>query len=429
MLLSISNLLKISYFITFFFGFIGQAVYIDLGIAIYPFRVFFVITIFLLLLKFLIEEGIFFNFLKDCVKYGWFLLILLFWAYLSLMWVVDWKYVSNELSNLTVYILFSLISLAIIESRRDLKILISIWIIIFVFSIAVAFWEIITAEHLITSQYHKSNYVYNKFETFIVYSKVYIPTSFYGNQNDFSTYIILSLPILFFMIKNYFLKLPLVFSGIFIILYVVSRANIIGLFFQAILLPFLMSKKFNLIYIPLLIIAIFSSIYTLNYIKTTSYPELIKDDRFLRFYASIRNKVLNTLQAKKDFSTIIRENLYKSSFEYFLDSKGLGVGVGQLRYLLENKPKYYVFYFKDPHNFYLEILAKFGIIVFFAYILFLIYIILNVLNSITKTLSKAIFLSITGFLFGSISPYSLVLFYPLWAFIVIVMSYFKVELK
>ncbi|MEO0159311.1 MAG: O-antigen ligase family protein [candidate division WOR-3 bacterium] len=429
MLLSISNLLKSSYFLTFFFGFIGQVFYIKLGIAISPFRAFFVITLILLLLKFLLEEGSFYNFLKNSLKYGWFLLILLFWSYLSLLWAIDWQYVPTELSNLTVYILFSLISLAIIENKRDFKILIYIWIFVFFLSILVAFWEILTANHLITSQYHKSNYVNNKFETFIVYTKVFIPTSFYGNQNDFSTYIILSLPIIFFMIKNYFIKLPLIFSGIFIIFYVVSRANLIGLFFQSLFLPFFMNKKFNLIYVPLFIFTTIFSIYTLYYIKTTSYPEFIKDERFLRFYANIRNKVITTLQAKKDFSTIIRENLYKSSFEYFLDSKGLGVGVGQLSYLLENKPKYYVFYFKDPHNFYLEILTKFGIFVFLAYILFLIYIVLNALNSISNPFSKAIILSIIGFLFGSISPYSLILFYPLWAFIVIIMNYFKVELK
>ncbi len=429
MFLSISNLLKISYFLTFFFGFIGQAFYIKFGIAIFPFRIFFIITLILLILKFLIEGNSFYEFLKNSIKYGWFLLILLFWSYLSLLWAIDFKYVPNELFNLTVYIIFCLISLVIIENENDLKTLFKIWIFVFFISLIVAFWEILTAKHLISSQYHPLNYKENKFETFIVTSKVYIPTSFYGNQNDFSTYIILSLPIIFFLVRNYLIKIPLILSGIFIIFYVVSRANIIGLFFQAITLPFLMNRKFNLFYIPILISSIIFSVYSVYYISNTSYPEFIKDERFLRFYASLRNKVINTLKAKKDFSTIIRENLYKSSFEYFLDSKGLGVGVGQLRYLLEEKPKYYVFYFKDPHNFYLEILAKFGIFVFIAYILFFIYIIVNTINSISNPKSKAIFLSLVGFIFGSISPYSLILFFAFWAFIILVMNYFKVELK
>jgi len=429
MLLSISNLLKISYFLTFFFGFIGQAFYFKIGISIYPFRILFLITILILILKFILEKGAFYNFLKNSLKYGWFLLILLFWSYLSLLWAIDFKYVPNELFNLTVYIIFCLISLSIIENERDLKILFKIWILVFFISIIVAFWEILTAKHLISSQYHPSNYKENKFETFIVTSKVYIPTSFYGNQNDFSTYIILSLPIIFFLVRNYLIKIPLILSGIFIIFYVVSRANIIGLFFQAITLPFLMNRKFNIIYVPILFFSIIFSLYFLYYISNTSYPKFIKDERFLRFYASFRNKIITTLKAKKDFSTIIRENLYKSTFEYFLDSKGLGVGVGQLRYLLEEKSKYYVFYFKDPHNFYLEILAKFGIFVFLAYILFFIYIIINTINSISNPISKAIFLSIVGFIFGSISPYSLILFFPLWAFIVLIMNYFKVELK
>ncbi|MEO0223560.1 MAG: O-antigen ligase family protein [candidate division WOR-3 bacterium] len=429
MFLSISNLLKISYFLTFFFGFIGQAFYIKFGIAIYPFRVFFTITLMLLILKFLIEGNSFYEFLRNSLKYGWFLLILLFWSYLSLLWAIDFKYVPNELFNLTVYIIFCLISLIVIENEKDLRTLFKIWIFVFFISLIVAFWEILTAKHLINSQYHPLNYKENKFETFIVTSKVYIPTSFYGNQNDFSTYIILSLPIIFFLVRNYLIKIPLILSGIFIIFYVVSRANIIGLFFQAITLPFLMNRKFNLFYIPILISSIIFSVYSVYYISNTSYPEFIKDERFLRFYASLRNKVINTLKAKKDFSTIIRENLYKSSFEYFLDSKGLGVGVGQLRYLLEEKPKYYVFYFKDPHNFYLEILAKFGILVFIAYILFFIYIIVNTINSISNPKSKAIFLSLVGFIFGSISPYSLILFFAFWAFIILVMNYFKVELK
>ncbi len=429
MLLSISNLLKISYFLSFFFGFIGFAVYIELGIAISPFRIFFVITTFLLILKFILEDGSFFNFLRNSIRYGWFLVILLFWSYLSLLWAVDFRYVPTELLNLTIYILFALFSLAIIEDKRDLKILVYIWVFVFFISLLVAFWEILTAKHLITSQYHPKNYEHNKYEVFIVTTKVYIPTSFYGNQNDFSTYIILSLPIIFFMVRNYLIKLPLLLSGIFIIFYTVSRANLIGLFFQAIALPFLMNRRFNLIYIPLLIISIFSAVYTVGYIANSPYPEFIKDERFRRFYGNIRNKIINTLKAREDFSTLIRKNLYRSSFEYFLDSKGLGVGVGQLKYLFENKPKYYVFYFSDPHNFYLEILAKFGIIVFFAYILFLIYIFLNTLNTISNPMSKAIFLSLLGFLFGSISPYSLVLFYPFWAFVVLVITYFMVELK
>jgi teichuronic acid biosynthesis protein TuaE len=386
----------------------------------------------LLIIDFITKPEKFYQWLIDCLKFGWFLVILILWAFLSLIWAVDWTYVPNELFNLTVYVLFSLFSLYILKNKDDFDWLVKIWIFTFILSILVAIWEIKTGNHLITSQYYPQNYIsnrLNRLETFIVLTKVYLPTSFYGNQNDFSTYIVLSLPILFYLTKNNILKILTLFSGISIIIFAVSRANLVGLILQLLLLPLFQKKKFNIIYIPTFFLIIVLSILGIYYISQTPYSDLpIKNEQFEKFYDNIRNKILNTAKAKKDFSTLIRKNLYLSSLEYFWESKELGVGVGQLRYLFENKPKKYVMFFRDPHNFYLEILVKFGIITFTAYLFFIIYILLNTIYNAHNPISKAIILSVFGFLVGSISPYSLILFYPLWAFIIFSISYIKIYL-
>ncbi len=428
----ISGLLKISLWISFLLGYVGVFGFvIDLGpFSLYPFRLAYLLLVFLLSIRWLVDTGEIVKFFHSGFKYGWFFLAWLVYLIFVSVWVVDMDYAKNEVFNLFILLSFILISIYLIEDEQDFHTLMKIWLFFYILNLAIGMWEVMTGNHLPTSKYHISSFSTYKAEVSILYKRSFMPTTFFNNQNNFATYLTLSIPVVFFYVRNTLWRLLLSGAGVFLLLATLSRANLIALFVEALALPFFLSRRQNAVYIPVLITSMVLSVFTVYIIATT--PLSIKDQRIQRFYENVRMKIVNFMKGgmgKRELSTRVRIGLIKNSIYYFEKTSGLGTGPGQLEYYIDKYPIAYTYYLRNPHNWWLEILAKYGIPIFVLYILFLIYLFYNFLHFRQCHLARGFAIALLGFIPGSISPSGMMTFFPMWAFFIMSIGYIKILAK
>jgi len=425
----ISGLLKLSFWISFILAYIGPFGFIiDLGpFSLYPFRLAYLVMTFLLIIDWLVRPSRFTRFLQTSLSYGWFFLMWMVYLVFLSLWIVNMDYAKNELFNLAIFITFTLFSIYLVEDERDFRNLMRVWLAFYIVNIAVGTWEVLTGSHLPTSKYHISSFETYKAEVSILFYKSFMPTTFFNNQNNFATYLTLSIPVVFFYVKRLWPRIILSLSGVFLLLATLSRANLIALTLEAFALPFFLNRRQNAIYLPILAVSSFLAVFMVYLIATT--PLNIKDPRIQDFYENVRMKIVNFMKGgmgKRELSTRVRMGLIENSLYYFEKTSGIGTGPGQLEYYIDKYPVAYTYFIKNPHNWWLEILTKYGILVFLLYSLFLIYLFYNFLHLRQCPLARGLALALLGFIPGSISPSGMVTFFPMWSFFIISLSYIKV---
>ncbi|WP_258238466.1 O-antigen ligase family protein [Arcobacter sp. CECT 8986] len=276
-----------------------------------------------------------------------------------------------------------IISLAI-KTNTTLYRIFYIWYFILFAQLLLAFLEIFYGVHISNSRYYGKN--------------INIPTGFFNNENDFATFIVLSLPILFIFSKkkNILINLFILFFSIFVIFETSSRTNIITLFFLMILyLEIYKKKKISLMLITLAFIFL---AYKYEFLFN-----LIENARILDFI---------------DESIIIRFNNILLSVKALIQSYMFGVGAGGMENFILNNSNYGI---KAVHNWYFEILGNHGLIIFIGYLIFIFFSILSLVNIINKANNKLnkkiatiLLFSNIGFLFGCVSMSTVIHFLPYW---------------
>lgn len=72
-------------------------------------------------------------------------------------------------------------------------------------------------------------------------------------------------------------------------------------------------------------------------------------------------------------SDAVRVNLIRNGLLFLRETFGVGVGTGNTEYWMENTPVYYVRGFTNMHNWWIEILTNFGLVMFVLYLVFYCY--------------------------------------------------------
>ncbi len=416
---------KYLFFLTFFFGFIGPVIFLDLGpFAIYPFRAFFLLLLLSTSVLLLSKPEYIYLLYERFFKYGWFFVLWFVYAIVSLLWVESFKWAFAELANIFFFGTLIPLGLLYIETRKDLNVLVFLWILAFILSLGVGIWEILTGNHLITSKFRMENFQNYKLETFIAYvPKHRTPTAFFYNQNNFATFISLSLPLAIFMLRGRFLRIVVLSLSAVVLIFTLSRANYVAFALLILMLPFFLDRRQNAIYLPFLTLLILSAISLLIFVINT--PVVSKDIGIQRIYYKFRAKVLDVFKGSRDISASIRRDIWISSLEYWERSNFMGTGAGQVEYFLEEKPPRPIIYFKNPHNWFVEMLSKYGILVFISYMIFWMWIFLNLWHNRRDKLAKALMLSLICFIPASVSPSSLIPFYPHWALYVLLLGFVR----
>lgn len=395
--------------LTILFCFTGTTFFtISLGIIhLFPFR------IFVLLLW-----GIFLTKERDSIKWNlikvkWAICFLLFWvvyAILSLSWA------DNKIEALKhIIFLFMNVSLVffIVYYLRELDQLFSVvklWMVLFVIMLPIGFWEVSTGNHLPGSGLLTVDEGYEFYK--------FAPTTFFGNQNDYATIIALSFPMFYVSIgylKRYYFKLGLgliCVAGLLMLIFTTSRANYIGVlvgFLFWFLFVLKIRDKFKIISVILSILIIVAlNLTTENW----DYLNVVWEDFSV---------LLNAKDAEGSIN--IRSNLIKNGIYFAVISFGFGIGAGNIEHYMSNYPKYFVGDITNVHNWWIELLVNYGIVIFVGYLILYIGIFVRLWKYVyrlkmpkEKIICEALLCGMVTFSISSISSSSLIAFYPQWAY-------------
>lgn len=387
-------------------------------IHIFPYRIF-LIFMWLLFVGniFLINNGRL-NLSHIKVKlYLQFFALWLAYAFLSITWAADKVAAFKNIIFLFAGISIVFFLVYYFRYLNHLKWLYWLWLLIFIALIPIGVWEVITGNHLSVSGL--LNIDEDGFR--------FAPTTVFTNQNDFATHIALTLPMVLVWIR-YFPNLysrasgVLVFiAGLLLLILTSSRANYLGvlsglIFWFIFLLK--LKTKFNALtiaaFIYLLIVLVF--------------PAQLSD------YLAIVDRDMSSLSAigsqTDDEGINERLNLIKNALSFTIKSAGFGVGAGNVEYYMVNYPIYPVGETTNVHNWWLEILANYGVVILGGYCILYISLFLNlwraykrVSNCTERMICEALLVGWLIFFMGSISSSSIIAFAPQWIYLGFVLAF------
>ena len=318
---------------------------IDIGIArLSVYRIALIIALIALIYLSTVGHGVF-AWKKENAVIVFFLSVWLVYAVITGFWAID---ISNWVRN--VYFLAGGVFLTIycLNSIRSLK---SFTQILLCFNMGIAVQAGIGIYEILTKDYHfidmeGVNYSY------YVLSEARIPIAMLGNPNDFATLMYIGIIISAVCVVLTKQKLVRFFNAglaiVFSILLVLtkSRACLVGLIVTiAFFLLFIGYKGWGI-----LTVIIAASLCTTKVERFVS--------RFLEFdFVSGNN------------SEGIRVNLIKNGFLFLEKTFGFGVGAGQVESWMKTKAVFATRNITSMHNWWMEILTSYGIIIFIGYLL------------------------------------------------------------
>jgi teichuronic acid biosynthesis protein TuaE len=347
-----------------------------------------------------------------------FLALWLCYAFLSLTWAAD------RVSALRDAIfLFSGISIVffLVYYFRDLnslKWLYWLLLLIFIALIPIGVWEVITGNHLSNSGllFIDEGYEFLGF----------VPTTVFGNQNNYATYIALTLPMVLVCIRYYhklysrILGTAIFISGLSLLVITTSRGGCLGvltglIFWFIFLLD--MKTKFKVLAISVCMYLFFT---------------VIIPDQTSFYLAKLNSRMssLSTIGTGLDEGISVRENLIKNAISFAVKSVGFGVGAGNVEYYMANYPIYPVGEITNVHNWWLEILSNYGVFILGGYIILYIKLFLNLwkaykrMNNCTeRMICEALLVGWVSFFMVCTSASSLMAFDPQWIYLGFVLAF------
>jgi len=393
----------------------------DLGpFSIFPFRIFLIV-----LWLFFMIRLLFFHERLDAsqIKVKRYLLFLGIWlsyAIFSLFWAdfrIDaLRYIGFLLMG------SSLIFFAVLyfNKLKDLRCLYFSWIIVSIPLMGIGFWEVFTKNHLPNSTFFGTTCLE--------------PSSVFGHSNDFATFLSLSIPFVWAWIRygegkwlKWIFGIILLAMSFFLLAKTFSRANFLAVALEIgfiFFFLFQLRRRIKIGFLVGLIIVLFS-IFSLR------IPLRISHCAY-GFFKGFTDPSTSTYA-----STIERINVIKNSLYLFVTHLGFGVGAGNIEKHIAHFAKYPTYGATNPHNWWIEILADYGILIFAGYLLFylgLIYNLGKIWHKINKRQEKmiceALLISLIGFFLASISPSSIMASEYQWiflAFVLAFLNYFRLK--
>lgn len=419
---SIFSIERFFCYLVFFTGFFGVALFpIDVGaFMLFPYRIFLLFLWFMFGLHLLIKGKI--DFSQSQIK--WYLVFLCFWigyAALSLSWAISKEAAVRNIIFLFMGFSVILFSTYYFRRKKDLQILYNLWLAVFGILILIGFWEHLTGYHFPVSGY------YNEMWTYIMFR----PTGVFHNPNDYGTFLALSIPFGFGIVRygreKYLCLFGLcgILGAFYLIVATGSRANIIAVLFELIFIfIFILNLKRKL---KLVITVGFCVILLFMFL-----PNPVQE--FFSQTTVELNSVLSQIKLMAG-SMGIRMNLVRNGLLFLYSTVGFGVGAGNAEYYMDHFARYNTAGILNPHNWWLEILINYGILVFVGYVIFYIELISNLWKAYhkkqireEKIICEALLVSLVGFFFASISSSSIMAFKPQWllfAFALTYLNYFR----
>jgi len=375
-------------------SFIGPAIVLNIGpIGLFPFRVFYLLIIGISTIIYIRNKSFFDWGLIRTKPIFVFLIFWFLYACLSLTWAPSITYGIRNL-----FYLFTGLSLIVLvtfyfKEMKNYLAFFYIWIVVYIGLIGLGLWNHFTEQHLSLSRINDLPYYMQG-----------VPTAVFGNENDYASYLVISMFFVWFFMKHrrpFLIKLigfTLIVITIYLIYLTNSRANYIS-----ILIGFggwfiLYSEKTTRR------ILVFSGVLSAIAVSFLFYNKVM---------TLLTNFISTNFQRNEGGSLDIRANILKNVQYYFAESMGFGVGAGNADYFLKNEPVFPIGVFSNVHNWWGEILVNYGAIIFGGYLamylslLILLYrISKRTMDKNEKMIAQTLTISLFVFAMASISPSS-----------------------
>lgn len=393
-------------------GFIGPAfLCTDIGpFSLFPLRILLPLLWLLFLLGILINKGKLSISHIRIRNYLWFLVLWLVYAVLSLGWAAEKVEAIREIIFLFMGISVIFFVVFYFSTLKDLKRLYNLWLVILLALIGIGLWEHATGSHLGVSG------LANAPERFR-----FAPTGVFHNQNDYATYLALSIPfvLVFIRYKGGLTKrlsgMAILILSLYLVIVTFSRANylaiILGVAFWFLFLLKVKSKIKVLALTGLVALLLF-----------VAFPSWIQD-----VFGTV-NVQLGSLAAQMTTSpelgsVAVRLNLLRNSLIFLVNSGGFGVGAGNVEYHMANFQVYDTHGITNVHNWWAEILVDYGVFVFAGYVLFYLGLLTKLykvhgklIDISEKMVCEALLVGLLVFFFASMSSSSILALGTPWIF-------------
>jgi teichuronic acid biosynthesis protein TuaE len=332
-----------------------------------------------------------------------FLALWLLYAVLSLGWAASKEDAIRDIIFLFMAVSVIFFVVYYFNDLRSLEWFYRLWLLVFVGLIPVGIWEVTTAHHLPVSVLAGTVHPRTRF----------MPTTVFHNPNDYATYLALSLPFVLAWVRysNRLIARLLgtltLAAGLYLLVATVSRGNylavLVGVAFWFLILLKLRSKVKLVILVGLVALVLF-----------IAFPENVGE-----ILATVGVQ-LRGLGETPSFG-YARSNLLKNALLFFYRSFGFGVGAGNAEYHMAHRGVYPTYGHVNVHNWWVEILANYGLFVFAGYVTFYLglllrlYLLYGRLESTTeKMLGEALLVALASFSLASISSSSIIALRAQW---------------
>lgn len=289
---------------------------------------------------------------------------------------------------------------------------------IIIFHNVLGWYELITGQYLFLSE-----------ERLVRYLRYNYPVSTFGNTNDYAVFLMFSFFVLYICLMNSkrnITKLVYIVSMISTVVLLLStgaRAALLGFIIGVIIIVFysIQRKQTRRMLISLLVAFIFVTIFN---------PQII-----LSFFTNIES-ALDFNFTNQSNSEFVRINLIKNGISFLISTFGFGTGAGNIEYWMANYGVYNTGRVLNIHNWWMEILVGYGVVIFILYLVFYFKLFLSMkhkfrtsTNKQDLTISLGIMSIMSGYIIASIGSSSNMIAEWLWVFWAIVIAYEGIDIE
>ena len=411
----LENVQKFFLYSTIISGFIGPAfLEFSLGhIHIFPYRILLPLTWFVLVIEVLTNKG---SLATSHIRVRLYLRFFGIWLAYAIL-SVGWAFSKNDAMRDIVFLFMgvSVIYLVVHYFRdyRDLRRFHHLWLIVFGALLILGVWEHLTWQHLPISRLYLESRPDLRA----------LPTSVFHNPNDHATYLALSIPFAISMVRytqsvfSRLLSLAGIAIGLYFVVIVGSRANILAILLEIAFLFLLLTNVEQKI--KFIIVTVICSTVVLFLLPGIG----------VSLFSRISREVMSLAELSSG-SMGVRINLVRNGLIFFRSSIGFGVGAGNAECWMRKFAIYDTAGVLNLHNWWVEILVNYGIVIFLGYAVMYIGVMINLLRIWRRAteieermIAESLLLSLVGFMIGSVSSSSMMAFNPQWLLLAFALAF------
>lgn len=317
-------------------------------ISLFGFRILLVLSAVVLLIQrdFVLWSG------KFSKRLFWIMVIWILYAAGSYFIVIDHRAYFQEVFLLIKGLLILLVFQSFFTKVKQAgKVFLSAWICGLVIQLIICFIEMTYAAHFsgnfidVLNEYPSGDLVR------------FIPVGTFDNPNNLSLYLLVTTAFLLLLFKIKPDRKEFWMTGLILCIVIILNTH---------------SRFANII---LVIMLIFSLLF---YISNQYFKTLIKHKRYMAllgfsiaivfamiFYNGIHlMEAIESRISSENFSNEVRMNLIKNGWDFFVNSKGLGIGAGNFEpYIAQGKGAFETHGIINSHNWLIQILSQYGMLI------------------------------------------------------------------